>query len=72
MIIEQGNEFPFRKVGRSKNQSRFLSGKSGIYPGKRGLAPTANHGNGDGAARIQLKEVSTGRTVAQLEIICEI
>jgi WD40 repeat protein len=67
LIVEHGSEFHFMKVGTLET-SRRLRREIGLYPGSVAFSPDGKLMAMEMApAVIHLKEVSTGRTVAQLE-----
>ena len=67
LIVEQGSEFRFVKV-ETLETSRRLRREIGLYPGNVAFSPDGKLMAMEMApAVIHLKEVSTGRTVAQLE-----
>ena len=67
LIVERGSEFHFVKV-ETLETSRRLRREIGLYPGNVAFSPDGKLMAMEMApAVIHLKEVSTGRTVAQLE-----
>ena len=67
LIVEQGSAFHFVKV-ETLETSRRLRREIGLYPGNVAFSPDGKLMAMEMApAVIHLKEVSTGRTVAQLE-----
>ena len=67
LIVEQGGEFHFVNV-ETLETSRRLKREVGLYPGNVAFSPDGKLMAMEMApAVIHLKEVSTGRTVAQLE-----
>jgi serine/threonine protein kinase/WD40 repeat protein len=67
LILERGTQFQFLKVGTLEN-SHQLKREIGLYPGNVAFSPDGKLMAVEIApAVIHLKEVSTGRTVAQFE-----
>jgi WD40 repeat protein len=67
LIVERGSEFQFLNVGTLEN-SHQMRRELGLYPGNVAFSPDGKLLAVEIApAVIHLKEVSTGRTVAQLE-----